>query len=120
MSSAPNKVGTYAAAVQLCRASTTKRRILDSLVQRAGLDAGVQEFIQRQSVLEAHFREIAEQLAGEWTQQLQSQVVSVHDPDYPPLLKDIPSPPAMLFVRGQLDFLKRRAVAVVGSRTASR
>jgi DNA processing protein len=119
MSSAPNKVGAYAAAVQLCRSSTTKRRILDSLVQRAGLDAGVREFIQRQSILEVHFREMAEHLASAWSGQLASQVLSVHDPGYPPLLKSIPSPPAMLFVRGNLGFLSRRAVAVVGSRTAS-
>lgn len=39
---------------------------------------------------------------------------------YPPLLKHIPDPPVALFVRGQLESLTMPAVAVVGSRRATR
>ncbi len=41
-------------------------------------------------------------------------------PDYPPLLKEIHAPPALLYHKGSMDVLKERALAVVGSREASR
>ena len=41
------------------------------------------------------------------------------DADYPPLLRRIASPPAMLFVAGDPAHLWRPAVAIVGSRTAT-
>lgn len=41
------------------------------------------------------------------------------DPEYPALLREIPEPPAVLFVLGRLDLLARPAVAVVGSRDHS-
>ena len=41
------------------------------------------------------------------------------DPAYPPLLRRIASPPAMLFVAGDADLLWRPAVAIVGSRAAT-
>lgn len=41
------------------------------------------------------------------------------DPEYPVLLREIPEPPAVLFVLGRLDLLERPAVAVVGSRDHS-
>ncbi len=41
------------------------------------------------------------------------------DAAYPPLLRRIASPPAMLFVAGDADLLWRPTVAIVGSRTAT-
>lgn len=46
-------------------------------------------------------------------------LISVDDPFYPPLLKKIADPPAMLFAKGQLNTLLFPSVAVVGSRAAS-
>lgn len=40
--------------------------------------------------------------------------------DYPPLLKEIHAPPALLYYKGSMDVLKEKALAVVGSREASR
>ena len=40
--------------------------------------------------------------------------------DYPPLLKEIHAPPALLYYKGSRDVLKEKALAVVGSREASR
>jgi len=42
------------------------------------------------------------------------------DPEFPPILVDIPEPPAALFALGRLELLERLAVAVVGSRNHSR
>ncbi|NHZ69869.1 MAG: DNA-protecting protein DprA, partial [Thermotogales bacterium] len=41
------------------------------------------------------------------------------DPGYPALLKEIPDPPALLFVHGDPDYLNQPQLAVVGSRNPS-
>jgi DNA processing protein len=46
--------------------------------------------------------------------------VTAFDPDYPALLSEIPDPPFVLFVAGNLERFRLPAVAVVGSREASR
>jgi DNA processing protein len=46
-------------------------------------------------------------------------VVTMVDPSYPALLADDPFPPAVLFVRGRLDVLAARRVAIVGTRNAT-
>lgn len=43
-------------------------------------------------------------------------IVDWHDAAYPRLLKEVPDPPPVLLVRGNLDALHRPAVALVGSR----
>lgn len=47
-------------------------------------------------------------------------VVTILDPHYPSLLREITDPPLALFHRGRLEHLAKPAVAVVGSRAASR
>jgi DNA processing protein len=46
-------------------------------------------------------------------------VLTYWENDYPGILKTIPDPPAVLFVRGELDGRDRIAVAIVGTRTPS-
>lgn len=46
-------------------------------------------------------------------------ILTRHDPHYPALLAGDPFPPAVLFVRGCLDVLARRAVSIVGTRNAT-
>jgi len=41
-------------------------------------------------------------------------------PNYPPLLSQIPDPPALLYFRGSASILNRPQIAVVGSRASSR
>lgn len=43
-------------------------------------------------------------------------VVGLYDDAYPPLLRQIPDPPLILFVNGKLAALERPALAVVGAR----
>jgi DNA processing protein len=47
------------------------------------------------------------------------RLLSFEDPDYPPNLREIPDPPAVLFARGRIPARDGKAVAVIGSRGAS-
>jgi len=43
----------------------------------------------------------------------------LHDPRYPSLLREIPDPPPLVFVKGDVPALSSRQIAVVGSRNPS-
>ena len=51
-----------------------------------------------------------------WAQKAGNHIITIKDPDYPPLLKEIPNPPLLLFVSGDLQLLKSPQIAIVGSR----
>ena len=46
-------------------------------------------------------------------------ILTIDDPRYPPLLKEINDPPLLLFVKGQIDTLALPSIAMVGSRDAT-
>jgi DNA processing protein len=48
-----------------------------------------------------------------------AQLLTWESADYPALLREIPTPPPLLFVRGQFEVVDRWAVAVVGTRRLS-
>lgn len=75
----------------------------------AGFDeAGAHEFVEwKKSFREKECEHLLTQDA--------IQIISIEDPRYPPLLKEIFDPPVALFVRGILDNSRPR-VAVVGTR----
>jgi DNA processing protein len=54
-----------------------------------------------------------------WREQAGNQVVTLDDPAYPPALLTMPDPPPLLYIKGRLDLLHNRAVALVGSRSAT-
>ncbi|MBB5500207.1 DNA-processing protein DprA [Paraburkholderia sp. MM5384-R2] len=54
-----------------------------------------------------------------WREQPGNQIVTLDDPAYPPALLTIPDPPPLLYIKGRLDLLHTRAVALVGSRSAT-
>jgi DNA processing protein len=54
--------------------------------------------------------------ARDWLDAPDHRLIGWLDPDYPPLLRRIASPPLALFVAGDADLLWHPAVAVVGSR----
>ena len=47
------------------------------------------------------------------------EIISIDDPRYPALLKNIHDPPNVLYVLGKPEVLKCRAIAMVGSRAAT-
>lgn len=51
-----------------------------------------------------------------WAQKPGNHIITIKDLDYPPLLKEIPNPPPLLFVSGDLQLLKSPQIAIVGSR----
>jgi DNA processing protein len=53
----------------------------------------------------------------EWQAQSQHHILPITDSRYPTALKDIPSPPLVLFINGDLDYLNRPQIAMVGSRS---
>ena len=52
-----------------------------------------------------------------WLREPRHALLGLHDPDYPPLLRRIASPPLALYVDGDPDALWHPAVAIVGSRS---
>ena len=54
-----------------------------------------------------------------WAQEKHCYIFTCDDPRYPPLLKEIPDPPPLLFVRGNPEILSHPQLAIVGSRNPS-
>lgn len=57
--------------------------------------------------------------ALQWHDADRQQLLLAEDPAYPPFLAEIPDPPPVLFVKGEISLLQAAAVAVVGSRNAT-
>lgn len=62
----------------------------------------------------------AQQAVLQWLQLPDTHLLTLDHPDYPALLRSIPDPPPLLYVRGALDVLHLPQIALVGSRKASR
>ncbi|WP_225764985.1 DNA-processing protein DprA [Stenotrophomonas sp. Marseille-Q4652] len=72
---------------------------------------------QRQAL--AHPDQATVERTMEWLAAPGHHLLGWHDPDYPPLLRQAPSPPLALFVDGGPALAWHPAVAVVGSRSPS-
>lgn len=57
--------------------------------------------------------------ACHWAAQPGNAIITLADPEYPPALLEIPDPPALLYVRGRVELLGARGIAIVGSRNAT-
>ena len=53
-------------------------------------------------------------------QATQAHLLTLDDPEYPRILKEVDSPPALLYVRGKLDPKDDLALSVVGTRKATK
>ncbi len=54
-----------------------------------------------------------------WLDKNESSLLTISDSDYPLLLKQISSPPLLLFVAGNKEHLKSTQIALIGSRDAT-
>ncbi len=55
-----------------------------------------------------------------WAEQANNHIITIQNPAYPSLLKEIADPPALLFVTGDPALLQQNQLAIVGSRNPSR
>lgn len=55
----------------------------------------------------------------EWAAASSNHIIHLHDANYPKLLKEIPNPPAIIYVRGCVALLDSAQIAIVGSRNPS-
>lgn len=72
-------------------------------------------FSNENSIFRNEADRILEQLSA-----IEASVVPITSDDYPPLLREIASPPPLLFVRGSIANLHLPQIAVVGSRRMTR
>jgi DNA processing protein len=72
---------------------------------------------QIQAVKNPEWRSVENDL--HWTEKSNHHLLSFADSDYPPLLKEIPDPPLILFIRGNKMALSYTQVGIVGSRHAT-
>ncbi|PXW29572.1 DNA-processing protein DprA [Paraburkholderia caballeronis] len=86
----------------------------DALASVAGTDAA-------HAALAPAAPDFAAQLAAlrEWCAQPGNTLLTLGDPAYPPRLLTMPDPPPLLYIRGRLEPLHARSVAIVGSRNAT-
>jgi DNA processing protein len=82
------------------------------------LPASLDLHAETRAWLRAPERSAAEQDLA-WMQKSGAVLVTLTDPAYPPLLKQISDPPIALFARGDLALLSQPQLAMVGSRNPS-
>ncbi|MBD3671338.1 MAG: DNA-protecting protein DprA [Gammaproteobacteria bacterium] len=58
--------------------------------------------------------------ALEWVSGEGNHILTLADPRYPALLRDIPDPPPLIYINGDVDLLSMPQLAMVGSRNPSR
>jgi DNA processing protein len=85
---------------------------LENLLQVEGVTSRVATAIRNHKISEDIHREL------ERIDQKRIQIVTMTDPQYPPLLREIPDPPPYLYVYGLLEGSNGN-IAVVGSRNAT-
>ena len=54
-----------------------------------------------------------------WLDDPANRIITLADAEYPQALLQIPDPPPLLYAKGRLEILSRRAIAIVGSRNAT-
>ena len=81
-----------------------------SALRAAGLDQRAMNELERRRA------EIDPQAELERVAALGLLAVSLHDPDYPRRLREVPDPPALLYIRGSLSERDEWSLAVVGTR----
>ncbi|BAN68098.1 DNA-processing protein DprA [endosymbiont of unidentified scaly snail isolate Monju] len=72
----------------------------------------------RKALREADREQAARDL--DWLRESGNQALPCTDPAYPELLRKLPDPPVLLFLRGDAQLLGQQQIAIVGSRHASR
>lgn len=72
----------------------------------------------RSRLFEPDWQQVEKDL--DWFAQPGRHIITLHDPRYPELLKQIADPPALLFAQGDISLLSQWQLAIVGSRNPSK
>ncbi len=109
--------------------SATIHRLLSAFkTEQQMLDAGPQGLREilgaraQQELIEAILRSASDSSADQELERARSagiRIITLEDPDYPELLRTIPDPPPVLYVKGTLIQEDAAAVAIVGTRAAT-
>ena len=97
---------------RLLRSAERPEQLLAHALASSALPAAT-----RQALLSPDERAIDGDLA--WADQSGHRILSLTSPDYPLLLREIPDPPALLFLNGDHARLQTPQLAIVGSRNPS-
>lgn len=103
-----------------CRALLTRCPEPRLLFERIGADAALSHGLAPavlRALTDPDWRAVEQDLA--WLERPGRHVLTLSDPRYPPLLKEIHDAPPVLYVQGDPDVPSRRQLAVVGSRNPS-
>lgn len=104
----------------------TKRRLLSAFGLPESIFAASSASLRAAVGIEATDRLLADDLGGPvdlalgWAAIPGNQIVTLADPDYPQALLNSADPPLLLYVKGHVELLNRPALAIVGSRNATR
>lgn len=109
-------VGTKGA-VHLLETFGDSSRIFSATEQELIHEAQLRPDVARNIVRKAAFAQAEREVA--YCRRNEIRAVASTDPEYPPLLRDTPDFPHVLYIRGNADALSQRCVAVVGTRTSS-
>lgn len=82
-------------------------------LESCGIPAHVAQAVFAQSGLKDAEKEVAA------AEKAQCQLLPYDSADYPPLLRQIPDPPLVLYVRGDVKVLAQHSLAIVGTRKPS-
>lgn len=99
-------------AIQLASHLQSLSRVNDKQLKACGLSE-----LQCSQFMRLHIDSVRNTL--NWLDKNESSLLTIADPDYPPLLKQISSPPLLLFVAGDRKHLSNTQIALIGSRNAT-
>jgi DNA processing protein len=112
------------------RRQVTPQRLWPHLREKGGLEgllalpaAELTDRLGSETAAQALLASVEDLAAERWAAELERagmRLLTAFDPEYPPLLSEIADPPFVLFARGSLERLRLPAVAIVGSREATR
>lgn len=101
---------------RLLQAFGSPRSVLEA--SRGALSEHVRPAVVNAIIATSHLEAQLEPITV-WLEDPLNSVLTVADPEYPQSLLNTPDPPLLLYVKGRVDLLNARSLAVVGSRNAS-
>lgn len=101
---------------RLLQAFSTPERILGAAATQ--LEKWVSPALAR-AISQADVDAAALKTGLDWLQQPDNHLLTWNDVAYPAALRDLPAPPAWLYVKGDVAWLSRPMLAIVGSRHAT-